>query len=44
LVFGPKKIPGLGKRLGGGIRSFKSALQTDEGQVDRKPANSGGGE
>jgi TatA/E family protein of Tat protein translocase len=31
LVFGPKKIPELGKRLGGGIRSFKSALQTDEG-------------
>jgi sec-independent protein translocase protein TatA len=41
LVFGPKKIPELGKGLGEGIRSFKSAVQTDEGQVDRKPADRG---
>lgn len=26
LVFGPKKIPELGKGLGEGIRGFKSAL------------------
>jgi sec-independent protein translocase protein TatA len=35
LVFGPKKIPELGKGLGEGIRGFKSALQQD--QADRKP-------
>lgn len=27
LVLGPKKIPELGKGLGEGIRSFKSAMQ-----------------
>lgn len=27
LVLGPKKIPELGKGLGEGIRSFKSAVQ-----------------
>lgn len=26
LVFGPKKIPELGKGLGDGIRSFKNAI------------------
>jgi sec-independent protein translocase protein TatA len=26
LVFGPKKLPGLGKGLGDGIRGFKSAM------------------
>lgn len=30
LLFGPKKIPELGKGLGEGIRSFKSALQQHE--------------
>jgi sec-independent protein translocase protein TatA len=38
LVFGPQKIPELGKGLGEGIRGFKSALQPDEDPVDRKPA------
>jgi sec-independent protein translocase protein TatA len=37
LVFGPKKIPELGKGLGEGIRGFKSALQREEDQVDPKP-------
>jgi len=32
-VFGPKKIPELGKGLGEGIRGFKAALQP-EGSVD----------
>jgi sec-independent protein translocase protein TatA len=35
LVFGPKKIPELGKGLGEGIRGFKSALQHDD-RVDPK--------
>jgi sec-independent protein translocase protein TatA len=28
LVFGPKKIPELGKGLGEGIRGFKDAMRT----------------
>jgi sec-independent protein translocase protein TatA len=36
-VFGPKKIPELGKGLGEGIRGFKSALQS-EGSADRSAA------
>jgi sec-independent protein translocase protein TatA len=30
LVFGPKKLPELGKGLGDGIRGFKSAMNADE--------------
>ena len=30
LIFGPKKIGELGKGLGDGIRSFKSAIKDDE--------------
>jgi sec-independent protein translocase protein TatA len=30
LVFGPKKLPELGKGLGDGIRGFKSALSSDQ--------------
>jgi sec-independent protein translocase protein TatA len=30
LVFGPKKLPELGKGIGEGIRGFKSAMKTDE--------------
>jgi sec-independent protein translocase protein TatA len=32
LVFGPKKLPELGKGLGEGIRIFKSAIKGDEGE------------
>jgi len=35
LVFGPKKLPELGKGIGEGIRGFKSAMKADE----EKPAN-----
>ena len=31
LVFGPKKLPELGKGLGDGIRSFKSSVR-EQGQ------------
>jgi sec-independent protein translocase protein TatA len=38
LVFGPKKIPELGKGLGEGIRGFKSAMSGEnaatEGSAD----------
>ena len=30
-VFGPKKLPELGKGLGDGIRSFKDAMSGDDG-------------
>jgi sec-independent protein translocase protein TatA len=30
LVFGPKKLPELGKGIGDGIRGFKSAIKPDE--------------
>jgi len=34
LVFGPKKLPELGKGIGEGIRGFKSAMKDEE-----KPAS-----
>jgi sec-independent protein translocase protein TatA len=30
LIFGPKKLPELGKGLGEGVRGFKSAMQGKE--------------
>ena len=30
LVFGPKKLPELGKGLGESIRGFKAAMKTEE--------------
>jgi len=30
LIFGPKKIPELGKSLGEGIRGFKSAMKDED--------------
>ena len=36
LLFGPKKLPELGKGLGEGIRSFKESLKEPES----KPADS----
>ncbi len=37
LVFGPKKIPELGKSLGEGIRGFKKALQDGEAGPSAPP-------
>ena len=36
LVFGPKKIPELGKGLGDGIRNFKNAI-SGSGEEAKKP-------
>ena len=36
LVFGPKKLPELGKGIGEGIRGFKSAMKAEE----EKPSTS----
>jgi len=33
LVFGPKKLPELGKGVGEGIRGFKAAMRADEEKV-----------
>ena len=33
LVFGPKKLPELGKGIGEGIRGFKSAIKPEERQT-----------
>ncbi len=36
LVFGPKRLPELGKGLGEGIRGFKDAMKDGEKPVDTK--------
>ncbi|MGE4131931.1 MAG: twin-arginine translocase TatA/TatE family subunit [Bdellovibrionales bacterium] len=33
VVFGPKRLPGLGKSLGEGLRNFKKGL-SGEGDID----------
>jgi sec-independent protein translocase protein TatA len=33
LVFGPKKLPELGKGIGEGIRGFKAAMRPDEDKL-----------
>jgi len=33
LVFGPKKLPELGKGIGEGIRGFKAAMKTEEDKL-----------
>ena len=39
LIFGPKKLPELGKGLGDGIRGFKSAMAAKEDSSPSQPAN-----
>ena len=42
LIFGPKRLPGLGKQLGTGMREFKDSISgksdDDESQRDSEPA------
>jgi len=38
LVFGPKKLPELGKGIGEGIRGLKSAMKADEEKPDSTAA------
>ena len=35
LVFGPKKLPELGKGIGEGIRGFRSAMKEHEDRSDK---------
>jgi sec-independent protein translocase protein TatA len=37
LVFGPKKLPELGKGLGDGIKSFKESFREKEPQTKNEP-------
>jgi sec-independent protein translocase protein TatA len=37
LVFGPKKLPELGKGIGDGIRGFKSAMKEEDKPAEIKP-------
>jgi sec-independent protein translocase protein TatA len=39
LIFGPKKLPELGKGMGEGIRGFKAAMQAKEEAVIPKAAS-----
>jgi sec-independent protein translocase protein TatA len=34
LVFGPKRLPMLGKQLGGGMREFKDSITKKHGDAD----------
>ena len=34
LIFGPKRLPGLGRQLGGGMREFKDSLTGKGGRYD----------
>jgi sec-independent protein translocase protein TatA len=38
LVFGPKKLPELGKGLGDGIRGFKAAMNPTEEKKESREA------
>lgn len=34
VIFGPKRLPGLGKSLGEAIRGFKKGITEDENEID----------
>jgi len=34
ILFGPKRLPGLGKSLGESIKGFKKGLNDDENEID----------
>jgi sec-independent protein translocase protein TatA len=42
LIFGPKRLPGLGRQLGGGMREFKDSItgkdSDDDAEDDEKSA------
>ena len=44
LVFGPKKLPELGKGLGQSIRGFREALKGEEEKPAEKPTGRQGSE
>jgi sec-independent protein translocase protein TatA len=38
IVFGPKRLPELGRSLGKGIREFRGSLSGDHDDDDEKPS------
>jgi sec-independent protein translocase protein TatA len=42
LVFGPKKLPELGKGIGDGIRGFKNAMKDKDDSPDKITLSSDG--
>lgn len=42
LVFGPKKLPELGRGLGDGIRGFKAAMNSDDKPITPINADTAG--
>jgi sec-independent protein translocase protein TatA len=38
LVFGPKRLPGLGRQLGGGMRDFKDAITNKHAEAESEDA------
>jgi sec-independent protein translocase protein TatA len=44
LVFGPKKLPELGKGIGDGIRGFKAAMKEEEKKAEAKPSTDDAGQ
>jgi sec-independent protein translocase protein TatA len=43
LVFGPKKLPELGKGIGDGIRGFKNAMKDGETPAEKNSKGDVGG-
>lgn len=39
LIFGPKRLPGLGKSLGTGMREFKDSITGKDNDHDEAPAD-----
>ncbi|HEX6229082.1 MAG TPA: twin-arginine translocase TatA/TatE family subunit [Solirubrobacterales bacterium] len=39
IVFGPKRLPELGRSLGKGIREFRGSLGGDDDEEDNRPAS-----
>jgi len=39
LLFGTKRLPGLGRQLGGGLREFKDAIRGKDSGDDDAPAD-----
>ncbi|MEX2253277.1 MAG: twin-arginine translocase TatA/TatE family subunit [Thermoleophilaceae bacterium] len=53
LIFGPKRLPGLGRSLGAGMREFKDSItgkggdaeaEADKGELDAPAADAGAGD
>ena len=40
LIFGPKRIPALGKSLGEAIRGFRKGIKDEEGKKDEVSSDS----